>query len=50
MPKNTYTHGKKMLKLAILVKLYNLKVNSGWSDKFFTKLLALIKDVLLEQN
>ena len=42
--------GSKMTKLTILVKLYNLKPSSGWSDKNFSKLLALMKELLPKQN
>jgi len=30
--------------------LYNLKVENGWSDKSFTILLNLLKDMLPENN
>ncbi|XP_074276390.1 uncharacterized protein LOC141600103 isoform X1 [Silene latifolia] len=40
----------KHTKLAAIVKLYNLKATNGWSDKSFTGLLELLKDVLPEDN
>ncbi|XP_074300612.1 uncharacterized protein LOC141631904 [Silene latifolia] len=40
----------KHSKLAAIVKLYNLKATNGWSDKSFTDLLELLKDMLPEDN
>ena len=37
-------------KLSALVKLYNLKVKSGWSDKSFSELLKLLREMLPDQN
>ncbi|XP_024042746.1 uncharacterized protein LOC112099565 [Citrus clementina] len=37
-------------KLSALVKLYNLKVKSGWSDKSFSELLKLLGEMLPDQN
>ena len=35
---------------SVLLKLFNLKENGGWSDKSFTKLLDLLKEMLPEDN
>ncbi|XP_019156907.1 PREDICTED: uncharacterized protein LOC109153494 [Ipomoea nil] len=40
----------KYTKLSGVLKLYNLKANNGWSDKSFTGLLELIKDMLPNDN
>ncbi|XP_074299803.1 uncharacterized protein LOC141630971 [Silene latifolia] len=40
----------KHSKLAAIVKLYNLKATNGWSDKSFTDLLELLKDMLPEDH
>lgn len=40
----------KFTKLSAVIKLYNLKSCNGWTDKSFTELLALIKDMLPEDN
>ena len=40
----------KFTRLSAVLKLYNIKVRNGWSDKSFTDLLALLKDMLLEDN
>ena len=42
--------GALMSKLVVLVKLYNLKAGSGWSDTSFTKLLTLLKEILPKDN
>ncbi|XP_062118612.1 uncharacterized protein LOC133832258 [Humulus lupulus] len=39
-----------MSKLVVLVKLYNLKAGSGWSDISFTRLLDLMKEILPKDN
>ncbi|XP_031108741.1 uncharacterized protein LOC116013235 [Ipomoea triloba] len=36
----------KFTKLSSMLKLYNLKANNRWSDKSFTELLKLLKDML----
>nr|GMC77719.1 LRR receptor-like serine/threonine-protein kinase GSO1 [Ipomoea batatas] len=36
----------KFTKLSGVLKLYNLKAKNGWSDKSFTELLELVKDML----
>lgn len=40
----------RVTKLVILVKLYHLKANSGWSHKSFTNSLALLNEILLDDN
>ncbi|XP_019153459.1 PREDICTED: uncharacterized protein LOC109149923 [Ipomoea nil] len=40
----------KFTKLSGVLKLYNLKAKNGWSDKSFTGLLELIKDMLPGDN
>ena len=42
--------GSKFTKLSVVLRLYNLKVRDGWSDKSFTSLLKLLKDMLLRKN
>jgi hypothetical protein len=42
--------GMKLTKTIIVFKLYNLKAKNGWSDKSFTSLLELLKDILPENN
>ncbi|XP_062093712.1 uncharacterized protein LOC133799725 [Humulus lupulus] len=42
--------GAPLSKLVVLVKLYNLKVGSSWSDTSFTKLLTLLKESLRKDN
>jgi hypothetical protein len=37
-------------KLSAVLKLYNLKASNGWSDKSFTALLTLLKDMLPANN
>lgn len=37
-------------RLSVLLKLFNLKAKSGWSDKNFTYLLDLLKQMLPEDN
>lgn len=32
------------------LKLFNLKAKSGWTDRSFTKLLELLKEMLIEGN
>ena len=37
-------------RLSAVLKLFNLKAGNGWSDKSFTKLLSLLKDMLPQDN
>lgn len=41
---------KGFTRLLVVLKLFNLKVKSGWTDKSFTKLFELLKDMLSEGN
>uniref|UniRef100_I1Q696 DUF4218 domain-containing protein n=1 Tax=Oryza glaberrima TaxID=4538 RepID=I1Q696_ORYGL len=38
------------IKLSCVLELIKLKASNGWSDKSFTELLELLKDMLLEGN
>ncbi|XP_031106224.1 uncharacterized protein LOC116010865 [Ipomoea triloba] len=40
----------KFTKLSSMLKLYNLKAKNRWSDKSFTELLKLLKDMLPDDN
>ncbi|XP_031091096.1 uncharacterized protein LOC115996097 [Ipomoea triloba] len=40
----------KYTKLSAVLKLYNLKAKNGWSDKSFTRLLELLKDMFPSDN
>ncbi|XP_019184421.1 PREDICTED: uncharacterized protein LOC109179380 [Ipomoea nil] len=40
----------KFTKLSGVLKLYNLKAKNGWSDKSFTGLLEILKDMLPSEN
>ena len=48
--KPLYNGCTKFTRLSAVLKLYNLKADNGWSDKSFTELLALMKDMLPEDN
>src|ERR1044072_8928562 len=48
--KPLYIDCTKFTKFSAVLKLYNLKAGNGWSDKSFTELLALMKDMLQEDN
>ena len=48
--KPLYNGCTKFTRLSAVLKLYNLKAGNGWSDKSFTELLALMKDMLPEDN
>jgi len=37
-------------RLLATLKLFSLKAKNGWTDKSFTKLLELLKKMLLENN
>ena len=41
-----YPGCEKFSKLSFIVRLYHLKVDSGWSNKSFNQLLGLLRDVL----
>jgi len=42
--------GSKFTKLSAVLRLYNLKVRNGWSNKNFTALLNFLKDMLPKAN
>jgi len=42
--------GCKFTRLSAVLRLYNLKAGNEWSDKSFTSLLKLLKDMLAEDN
>ena len=48
--KPLYKGYTKFIRLSAVLKLYNLNAGNGWSDKSFTKLLALMRDMLPEDN
>src|ERR1044072_5429615 len=48
--KPLYNGCTKFTRLSAVLKLYNLKAGNGWSDKSFTNLSALMKDMLPEDN
>ncbi|RDY06846.1 hypothetical protein CR513_09118, partial [Mucuna pruriens] len=48
--KSLYTRCINFARLSALLRLVNLKVGNGWNDKTFTKLLNLLKHMLLEGN
>lgn len=48
--KPLYNGCTKFTRLSVVLKLYNLKAGNGWSDKSFTELLALMKDMRPEDN
>ena len=48
--KSLYAGCSKFSKLSTALRLYNLKVENGRSDKSFMVLLNLLKDMLVETN
>ncbi|KAL4591898.1 hypothetical protein LXL04_004873 [Taraxacum kok-saghyz] len=48
--KPLYKGCKKFTKLSVVLKLFNLKANNGWSDKSFTGTLEAINEMLPEAN
>ncbi|XP_054782392.1 uncharacterized protein LOC129289620 [Prosopis cineraria] len=48
--KPLYVGCTEFTKLSVVLKLYNLKVSNGWSDKSFTENLTLIKQLLPANN
>ena len=48
--KPLYPGCRNFTKLSALVKLYNLKARYGWSDKSFSKLLSILRDMLPLNN
>ena len=45
-----YPGATNFTRLSALLRLMNLKAINGWTDKSFTELLQLLKDMLLEEN
>ncbi|CAM8954153.1 unnamed protein product [Rhodiola kirilowii] len=45
-----YEECSKYTRLSATLKIFNLKAKNGWSNKSFTELLALVKDMLPEGN
>jgi len=45
-----YLGSTNFRRLSAVLRLMNLKAINGWTDKSFTKLLQLLKDMLLEGN
>ena len=45
-----YIGCSKFIKLSVVLRLYNLKVKNELSDKNFTALLGLLKDIIFEAN
>ena len=45
-----YVGCSKFTKLSAVLRLYNLKEENGWSNKSFTTLLIILKDMLPEAN
>lgn len=48
--KPLYASCSKFTRLSVVLRLYNLKAGNGWSDKSFTALLELLKDMLPKDN
>ena len=48
--KPLYPRCTKFTKLSAVLKLLNLKVDNGWSDKSFTSLLELLRELLPDNN
>ena len=48
--KPLYVGCTKFTRLSSMLKLYNLKSCNGWTDKSFTELLALVKEMLPDDN
>ena len=48
--KPLYKGCTKFSRLSAVLKLYNLKAGNGWSDKSFTELLALMREMLPDDN
>ena len=45
-----YPGSTNFTRLSAVLRLMNLKAMNGWTDKSFTKLLQLLKDMLPEGN
>jgi len=45
-----YVGSTKFTRLSIVLRLMNLKVTNGWTDKSFIELLVLLNEMLLDGN
>ena len=45
-----YPGSTNFTRLSVVLRLMNLKAINGWTDKSFTELLQLLKDMLPEEN
>ncbi|CAM8926030.1 unnamed protein product [Rhodiola kirilowii] len=45
-----YEGCSKYTRLSVTLKLFNLKAKNGWSDKSFTEVLSLVKDMLPDEK
>ena len=45
-----YANCTKFTKLSAVLKLFNLKASNGWSDKGFSSLLQIFKEMLPDEN
>nr|KYP76305.1 hypothetical protein KK1_020539 [Cajanus cajan] len=50
LEKPLYPNCTKFTRLSAILRLFNLKARNGWSDKSFTELLELLKEMLPEGN
>ena len=50
MEDSFYSGCKGFTRLSDVLRLFNLKVRGGWTDKSFTKLLELLKEMLPKGN
>nr|KYP44353.1 hypothetical protein KK1_034130 [Cajanus cajan]KYP44377.1 hypothetical protein KK1_034160 [Cajanus cajan] len=50
LEKLLYPNCTKFTRLSTILRLFNLKARNGWSDKSFTELLELLKEMLPEGN
>jgi hypothetical protein len=48
--KELYPGCTKFTKLQGILKLYNLKASNGWSDKIFTALLVVLREIFSDRN
>ncbi|RDX80285.1 hypothetical protein CR513_39182, partial [Mucuna pruriens] len=48
--KPLYTGCTNFMRLSMVLRLFNLKTKSGWTNKSFTELHKLLKDMLTEGN
>nr|KYP36575.1 hypothetical protein KK1_042298 [Cajanus cajan] len=50
LEKPLYPNCTKFTRLSAILRLFNLKARNGWSDKSFTELLELVKEMFPEGN